>query len=77
MSATLVEVRELPEKLRELISLAASGAEIIVTEDNIPRARLLPLAAGQSRVPGLHAGLMQTSEDFDAPLPEDFWVGTP
>ncbi len=27
------------------------------------------------RVAGLHAGLYQIAEDFDAPLPESFWLG--
>lgn len=33
-------------------------------------------AAGTTkRVPGLHAGAIQTTEDFDAPLPDEFWAG--
>jgi hypothetical protein len=27
------------------------------------------------RLPGLHPGAMQAAEDFDAPLPDDFWMG--
>ncbi len=27
------------------------------------------------RVPGLHAGRYWIAEDFDAPLPESFWLG--
>lgn len=34
------------------------------------------LPSGSSRVAGLHLGGIQTTEDFDAPLPEEFWVGT-
>ena len=29
------------------------------------------------RIPGLHPGSIWMSEDFDAPLPDEFWVGTP
>jgi hypothetical protein len=46
-----------------------------VTEDGVPRARLLPLQALQpvaSRVPGLHPGAIQPADDFDEPLPEEF-----
>jgi hypothetical protein len=32
-------------------------------------------AAGP-RVAGLHAGAVWTSDDFDEPLPDDFWIGT-
>ena len=28
-----------------------------------------------ARMPGLHAGLYWIAEDFDAPLPDDFWLG--
>jgi hypothetical protein len=27
------------------------------------------------RILGLHAGAFTVSEDFDAPLPEEFWLG--
>lgn len=29
-----------------------------------------------TRVPGLHAGRYWIADDFDAPLPESFWLGT-
>ena len=29
----------------------------------------------QERVLGLHLGAIETTEDFDAPLPESFWLG--
>ena len=76
MSTTTVEVQELQARFEEVLSLAAAGAEVIVTEGQIPRARLVPLVPGRARIPGLHQGDIQTSEDFDAPLPEDFWTGT-
>lgn len=36
------------------------------------------LKAAQSvqRKAGLHAGAIWTSEDFDEPLPDEFWTGT-
>ena len=27
------------------------------------------------RTPGLHAGRYWIADDFDAPLPDDFWLG--
>lgn len=70
MTRLVIEVRELPERFDEVIS-AAAEQEIIVTDGSIPRAKLIPLA----RVPGLHPGAIQTSDDFDAPLPDSFWTG--
>ncbi len=75
MATTQIEVRDLPTRFAEVISQAATGTEVIVTEGNVPRARLVPLSPGQPRIPGMHPGAIQTSDDFDAPLPEDFWLG--
>jgi antitoxin (DNA-binding transcriptional repressor) of toxin-antitoxin stability system len=76
MSTTTVEEQELQARFGEVLSLAAAGGEVIVTEGQVPLARLVPLTPGRARIPGLHPGAIQTREDFDAPLPEDFWTGT-
>jgi len=58
--------------------LVAAGMEIILTEGSTPLARIVPMAeATTPRVAGLHPGAIWTSEDFDEPLSEDFWTGTP
>ncbi len=77
MATTTVDVQELPTRFAEVMSLATAGTEVILTEGHTPRARLLPLSPGQARLAGLHAGAIQVTADFDAPLPEDFWTGTP
>ena len=43
----------------------------------IPRAVARVVAVGPPRVPGLHAGAISTTPDFDEPLSEEFWAGTP
>ena len=75
MSPTTIDILQLPSRLNEAIRLANSGTEVIVTENNVPRARLVPLSVGGKRVAGLHAGAIQLADDFDAPLPDDFWLG--
>jgi len=70
-----IDIRDFPARWEEVLALVSSGTEIIVMDGLIPRARLLPWGATPSRVEGLHAGAMQPSEDFDAPLPDDFWTG--
>ncbi len=77
MSRTTVDVRELPARFAEVVSLATAGEEVIVTENHVPKARLVPLAPGSGRTAGLHSGAIVAAEDFDAPLPEDFWEGKP
>lgn len=76
MSTTTVDVRELSTRFAELLSSATEGTEVIVTQNDIPLAKLIPLAEPKTRIPGLHAGAISAAPDFDAPLPDDFWLGT-
>ncbi len=63
-------------KLPDLISLVTAGNEVILTEDNKPIARIVPVTTSTAeRVAGLHAGSIWTSADFDKPLSDDFWAG--
>jgi antitoxin (DNA-binding transcriptional repressor) of toxin-antitoxin stability system len=76
MQTTSVDVHDLPTRWQELMSHVVAGVEVIVTEGGVPRARLLPLPSGQSRIPGLHPGAIQIADDFDEPLPDEFWAGS-
>ena len=77
MTTKTVEVHEAQQHLFELVAQVAAGTEIILTDGQTPRARLVPLTSDTTRrVAGLHAGSMTISADFDAPLPDDFWTGT-
>jgi antitoxin (DNA-binding transcriptional repressor) of toxin-antitoxin stability system len=78
MVTITIDVHDLPNRLTEMVSLATGGTEVVVTDGDTPRAKLVPLSPPvQTRVAGLHAGALRTSEDFDAPLPEEFWAGKP
>lgn len=57
--------KELPPSLEDLLSLVALGTEVVLTEGDIPTARVLPIG---KRVAGLHAGSIWISEGFDEPL---------
>jgi antitoxin (DNA-binding transcriptional repressor) of toxin-antitoxin stability system len=72
MSTKTVDVRGVRKDLKDLLTLVVTGTEVVFTEGDTPIARLI--AAGD-RVAGLHAGAAWTSTDFDAPLPDGFWVG--
>jgi antitoxin (DNA-binding transcriptional repressor) of toxin-antitoxin stability system len=75
---TPIEVRDLPTRLEEAVTLAEAGDEVILTAGSIPRARIVPLApksAAGRRVANLHSGAIEVSPDFDEPLPDEFWVG--
>lgn len=78
MATKTIDIREAQTQLNELLSLAQQGTEIILAKDNTPLARLVPVGqtSGQPRIAGLHRGVIWTSEDFDDPLPDSFWLGT-
>jgi antitoxin (DNA-binding transcriptional repressor) of toxin-antitoxin stability system len=75
MQTKTVEVQQ--TYLKELLSLVVEGTEIILTQGNIPVARLVPIADEEvtSRIAGLHLGAIWMSDDFDEPLPDQFWLG--
>jgi prevent-host-death family protein len=70
-----VSIQEARAQLAELIRSLTPGAEIIITENDQPVARLLPAAdqpRRQPRRPGtLRGTVLYMAPDFDAPL-EDF-----
>jgi antitoxin (DNA-binding transcriptional repressor) of toxin-antitoxin stability system len=73
---TTVDIEETPKELVELLALASEGNEVIIAQGNRPVARLLPGQAPGRRIGNLNPGSITTYEDFDAPLPDDFWTGT-
>lgn len=71
-----VDVEDAKDRLPELLSLALEGNEVIISEGDRPVARLVPIRPpGRKRVMGLHRGAARMSEDFDDPLPDEFWLG--
>jgi len=67
-------------------TVAQIGSEGVLKLDHLPfpegeavKVRIEPSAERplqrQPFVFGLHTGLVETSEDFDAPLPDSFWLG--
>jgi prevent-host-death family protein len=72
-----VSVDEAQNKLQHLLAQALAGDEVIITEDGKPVARLVPVVAHseKKRVAGLNRGTISTREDFDEPLPNEFWLG--
>ena len=70
-----VSIDEAQDKLPDLLAQALAGNEVIITEHGKPVARLIAVPVApprKKRVPGLNRGAIWTSEDFDAPLPDEF-----
>ena len=74
----IVSIQDAEGHLDELIDRAARGEEIVIAKDDQARARLVPVPAKRhgKRHFGRYAGRLWISDDFDAPLPDSFWVGT-
>ena len=82
MSNKTFDLKQLPSSVTELLSLIQDDQEIIITDDNIPVARLTilnPVAQTKLKLeetpqPGLNLGAMVMSDDFDKPLADEFWL---
>jgi antitoxin (DNA-binding transcriptional repressor) of toxin-antitoxin stability system len=73
---TTVDIHKAKTQLPKLLSLALKGNEVVITEYDKPRAKIVPVGAiAGMRTAGLHKGKIKTSRDFDAPLPDGFWTG--
>lgn len=77
MPTKTVDILEEQPSLSELLAMSMAGNDVIIAEGNRPLARLVRVNQQTAkRIPGLHSGAIWTSDDFDEPLPDQFWIGT-
>jgi antitoxin (DNA-binding transcriptional repressor) of toxin-antitoxin stability system len=68
MSTKIVTVQEAEGHLLELIGLVEQGEEVVITYDDQPKVKLVPIVKPpQKRVFGQHRGQVWMSPDFDEP----------
>ena len=76
MQTRSMDINQLPPTIADLLALIAGGDEIVIEEDGNAMARLSPVPTrSEQRIAGLHEGQCWVSEDFDEPLPDEFWAG--
>jgi antitoxin (DNA-binding transcriptional repressor) of toxin-antitoxin stability system len=84
MIVKTIDINKTSMKIEELLALMSPDTEIMLTQNEIPLARLspleeqkpvLPITQEKGRIPNLHPGSMIMSDDFDDPLPDEFWLG--
>ncbi len=75
MATTTVDIAKTPTQLADLLSLVLQGTEVIIAKGDQTLARLVPVVQPKSRIGNLNPGSILTTEDFDAPLPDEFWIG--
>ena len=76
MSTTL-SIAEAQAKLSQLLELAQAGHEVIIQDAQKGKARLVPVLTPATSGPrrfDLHQGEVWMSDDFNAPLPDSFWL---
>lgn len=78
MPTHTVNIHEAKTHLSELLAMAMNGEEVVIAKANKPMVRLVPVEPPKkARVMGLHKDEeWSIAEDFDAPLPNGFWLGS-
>lgn len=76
MPTQTVNLDKVEKQLAELLAIVESDGEIVIAQNGKPLARLESVAPKKKkRIAGLNRGMIWTSEDFDEPLPDEFWLG--
>lgn len=74
-----IDLEATPLNLDDLLDLLQVDTEIVLKKGDVLLARLSPIEThdkpDRPRIPGLHAGTTWVSDDFDDPLPDEFWLG--
>ena len=73
-----VTVQKSEAKLDELLAWAQQGFEVVIMQGETTLAKVVPSETHpvqpKERILGAHPGAWM-SDDFDAPLPDEFWFG--
>ncbi|BAY89907.1 MULTISPECIES: type II toxin-antitoxin system Phd/YefM family antitoxin [unclassified Tolypothrix] len=85
MQSKIFDINQLQITVSELLSLMRDDQEIVITKGNTPVAKLTILNSPEKIIfvseklpqPGLNLGAMVMSDDFDQPLPDEFWLQNP
>jgi antitoxin (DNA-binding transcriptional repressor) of toxin-antitoxin stability system len=75
MSAKHVTLAEANGHLAELLEAVRRGDEIFIEAGNHMQVKLVAVTSvRQARVLGAYRGKLRMRADFNAPLPDDFWL---
>ena len=76
MPMQTVNLDKVEKQLADLLAIVKNGGEVVIAQNGEPIARLESVKrTKKKRVVGLNRGTIWTSEDFDEPLPDEFWLG--
>ncbi len=76
MPTQTVNLDKVEKQLAELLAIVENNGEVVIAQNGKPLARLESVTPQKKkRIAGLNRGMIWTSEDFDEPLPDEFWLG--
>jgi len=77
MATKTVSVKDAQAQFLELLELVSMGNRVVIQKDEEPLAEIVGINVPKKgkRVAGLNRGKIRMSDDFDAPLPDEFWLG--
>jgi antitoxin (DNA-binding transcriptional repressor) of toxin-antitoxin stability system len=77
MTTKTVSVKDAQAQFLELLDLVSMGNRVVIEKDEEPLAEIVGISTPKKgkRVAGLNRGTAWVSDDFDAPLPDEFWLG--
>lgn len=68
----MVDIRDAADRLSELVDRVRQGEEVVLTDEGVAVARLVPVSPEKRvRRPGTAKGALVVPDDFDDPLPDD------
>lgn len=75
MSIRRVTLAQADGHLAELIEAAQRGEEVVIEDAGNAQVKLVAVMPGRRpRVLGVYRGKLRMHADFNAPLPDDFWL---
>jgi prevent-host-death family protein len=77
MTVKSVPIEEAGRRLAELVDLVEQGTEVVILKDAVPKAKIVsvPPPSQAPRSFGDYRGEIEIAADFDAPLPDSYWLG--
>jgi antitoxin (DNA-binding transcriptional repressor) of toxin-antitoxin stability system len=71
-----ISLQDAKDNLPELINLVEQGEDVFIIGDKETKIKLVSFTKkSKKRVFGQHRNLAVMSEDFNNPLPDNFWLG--
>ncbi|XWK88984.1 MAG: toxin-antitoxin (TA) system antitoxin [Phormidium sp.] len=72
-----LDIQQFSISIIDLLALVQNDTEIVLTDGDMPLAKVTPIDRIQENIApkaGLNLGAMVMSDDFDEPLPDEFWL---